>query len=195
VCRGVYALKVDERDRIDVAARLDARLREQGLDPARFKDRRYAERGYEPSSVVARGALMLAGEAAGIDPVTGEGIAQALEYGVLAGRFLARHPGGRVDDWNESFARSRLARDLRIRTRFVKHFYGASRAEVERFFTESPDPLFVGCQHFAAQPYDWVRLLDVLGRGLATLLKLRISAWLAGQTGRRVTPEASVVRG
>ena len=66
---------------------------------------------------------MLAGEAAGIDPVTGEGIAQAIEYGVLAGEFLARtlaaSPSGPVDvsRWHGVVARSRLARDLRIRTR------------------------------------------------------------------------------
>jgi len=186
VCRGVYRLKLDgDRgdDGRDVTALLAARLRRQGIDPSRGKNKRYAERGFEPATCLARGALMLVGEAAGIDPVTGEGIAQAIEYGVLAGRFLARHLGR--DDvppvvrWNDEVAASRLARDLRIRTRFVRLFYGPSRAQVERFLLETPDALYVGGQHFAAQPYDWLKLGEVLARGAAELLGVRIGEALA----------------
>jgi len=181
VCRGVYRLKLDgdPDEGRDVSALLAARLRRQGIDPARCKNKRYAERGFEPATCLARGPLMLVGEAAGIDPVTGEGIAQAIEYGVLAGRFLARHVT--LDDvplavprWNDEVAASRLARDLRLRTRFVRLFYGPSRPEVERFLTETPDALYVGCQHFAAQPYDWIKLAGVLARGAAELLGVRI---------------------
>ncbi len=182
VCRGVYRLKVDEGpgdDGRDVSAVLAARLRSQGIDPARCKNKRYAERGFEPATCLARGGLMLVGEAAGIDPVTGEGIAQAIEYGLLAGRFLARRVTSEdglpaVAEWHEEVGASRLARDLRIRTRFVRLFYGPARPEVERFLAETPDALYVGCQHFAAQPYDWVKLADVLARGAAGLLGVRI---------------------
>jgi flavin-dependent dehydrogenase len=181
VCRGVYRLKVEgepDAGGPDVAARLDARLRGQGIDPSGCKNRRYAERGFEPLASVASGALMLAGEAAGIDPVTGEGIAQAIEYGVLAGRFVADRLGerGSVDasEWNDVLRRSRLARDLRIRTGFVGMFYGPARSEVEQFLTESAGPLHVGCQHFAAQAYDWLTLGDVVARGAARLLALRV---------------------
>jgi len=45
---------------------------------------------------------------------------------------------------------------------------------VERFLAETPDALYLGCQHFAAQPYDWVKLADVLARGAARLLGVRI---------------------
>jgi flavin-dependent dehydrogenase len=182
VCRGVYRLKVDGRhgdDGPDVTALLAARLRAQGIDPSRCKNKRYAERGFEPAEHLARGALMLVGEAAGIDPATGEGIAQAIEFGVLAGRFLARRladpSAAGVAGWQNEVAASRLARDLAIRTRFVRLFYGASRPEVERFLTESSDALHVGCQHFAAQPYDGVRLVEVLARGAARLLGLTIA--------------------
>jgi flavin-dependent dehydrogenase len=182
VCRGVYRLKLDAdrgEDGPDVSALLAARLRAQGIDPAGCKNKRYAERGYEPTTCVARGALMLVGEAAGIDPVTGEGIAQAIEYGALAGRFLARRLTSddglpSVAGWQDEVAASRLARDLRIRTRFVRLFYGPARPRVERFLTETPDALFVGSQHFAAQPYDWLKLADVLTRGASELLGLTI---------------------
>jgi flavin-dependent dehydrogenase len=187
VCRGVYRLKIDgDRgdDGPDVATLLAERLRAQGIDPARCKNKRYAERGYEPASRMARGSLMLVGEAAGIDPVTGEGIAQAIEYGVLAGGFLAEHlalEGGAHDlgGWHDVVAGSRLARDLRIRTRFVRLFYGPSRVEVERFLTDGSDALHVGCQHFAAQPYDWLKLAEALGRGAARLLGVTIASSLA----------------
>ena len=184
VCRGIYRLKLDV-DRTDggsgsdVGALLAARLRRQGIDPSRSKNKRYAERGFEPATRLARGALMLVGEAAGIDPVTGEGIAQAIEYGVLAGRFLARHlTSGEgltpVSEWHDELAGSRLAWDLRIRTRFVRLFYGPARPAVERFLTASPDALHLGCQHFAAQPYGWTKLAEVLARGAADLLAVRI---------------------
>jgi flavin-dependent dehydrogenase len=191
VCRGVYRLKIDgEADDggVDVGAKLDARLRAQGIDPRACKNKRYAERGFEPTSSVAGGALMLAGEAAGIDPVTGEGIAQAIEYGSLAGRFLAQHLGGEgavtVEAWREAFARSRLARDLRIRTRFVTLFYGPDRAVIERLLTASPDPLFVGCQHFADQPYDWLKVGEVVASGAAGLLGRRLSSALGARAAR-----------
>jgi flavin-dependent dehydrogenase len=185
VCRGVYRLK-GEGERYDgaadVAAVLRERLRSQGIDAASCHNKRYAERGYEPGSPVARGALMLAGEAAGIDPVTGEGIAQAIEYGALAGRFLARRLGGdragvpRLDDWTRELGSSRLARDLRIRAWFLRLYYGPARAEVERLFVESADAIKIGCEHFAAQPHDWLTVAEVLARGVAT--------WLARAVGR-----------
>jgi flavin-dependent dehydrogenase len=188
VCRGVYQLKVDGDNgrvhRLEVGTHLDARLREVGIDPARCGTKRYAERGFEAGTPLVAGARMLAGEAAGIDPVTGEGIAQAIEYGVLAGRFLARifgEAGVRIalDEWQEEVARSRLARDLRIRLSLMRLFYGPARSDVERFITGSDDALFVGCQHFASQPYDWPKLGDVVGRGLAGLLGMFIRDALA----------------
>jgi flavin-dependent dehydrogenase len=187
VCRGVYRLKIDGEadDGVDVATKLDARLRAQGVDPATCKNKRYAERGFESTTRVAGGAVMLAGEAAGIDPVTGEGIAQAIEYGVLAGRFLAPKLEGEaavsVDEWGRAFSRSRLARDLRIRARFVRLFYGPDRAEVERFLTGSPDPLLVGCQHFAAQPHDWIKVGEVVAGGAARLIARRMASILGAR--------------
>jgi flavin-dependent dehydrogenase len=181
VCRGIYHLKTGRDDEPDIAALLADRLRAQGVDPSRCRNKRYAERGFEPATRLARGARMLVGEAAGIDPVTGEGIAQAIEYGVLAGGFLARalreqRDGAMVlDGWEREVASSRLGRDLRIRTRLMGLYYGPMRAQVESFLVESPDALFVGGQHFAARPYDWGKLSWVLGRGAALVVAGRIA--------------------
>jgi menaquinone-9 beta-reductase len=164
VCRGVYRLLVDgasvER-RMDIGAMLDSRLRQLGIDPSACSKKRYAERGYEPASRLGRGATMLVGEAAGIDPATGEGIAQSIEYGVLAAQFLAPRLLARpglpvvVDDWTACFSRSRLARDLRIRTRIIRLFFGPHRSHLERLMTRSPDILHIGCLHFAGRPREW----------------------------------------
>ncbi|HEX8794937.1 MAG TPA: FAD-dependent monooxygenase [Polyangiaceae bacterium] len=180
VCRGVYQLRADgaRESGEDVATLLDSRLRAMGIDPTACANKRYAERGYEPASTIARGSLMLVGEAAGIDPVTGEGIAQAIEYGTLAGRFLASRPSS-ADGWSDVLARSRLARDLRIRNRFAHLFYGPDRATVERFFAHGPDALHVGCQHFAAQGYDWLYLGEALARGAAMIAAHQIGRLLA----------------
>ncbi len=184
VCRGLYHLKSARdggREGPDLAALLAERLRAQGIEPSRYKNKRYAERGFEPATRLAHGRRMLVGEAAGIDPVTGEGIAQAIEFGVMAGRFLARALGGAargtvdLESWQREVQASRLARDLRIRARLMGLYYGPSRAEVEGFLAESPDALFVGCQHFAAQPYDWIKLGEVVGRGAARLAAMRIA--------------------
>jgi len=184
VCRGLYHLKSARdggREGPDLAALLAERLRAKGIEPSRCRNKRYAERGFESATRLARGCRMLVGEAAGIDPVTGEGIAQAIEFGVMAGRFLARVLGGAdggnvgLEAWQREVNASRLARDLRIRGRLMGLYYGPSRAEVEGFLAESPDALFVGCQHFAAQPYDWIRLGEVVGRGAARLAAMRIA--------------------
>jgi flavin-dependent dehydrogenase len=182
VCRGVYraALGGATADgQPDIGVLLERRLRAAGVDPAQCANKRYAERGYDPSARIARGPMMLVGEAAGIDLATGEGIAQAIECGVLAGRFLARRlreaPLGRlaVDDWNEAMAGSRLARDLRIRMMFMRLFGGPARPHVERMLTDSREMLYVGCQHFSAQPYDWVKLAKAGWRGASGLLAMR----------------------
>ncbi len=187
VCRGVYRLRGGDGDTgPDVGAVLDARLRAAGIDPRICKNKRYAERGFEPRVPTAMGARMLVGEAAGIDPVTGEGIAQAIEFGVLAGRFLARlldRAGAgplSLASWHDEVASSRLARDLRIRSRFAHLYYGRRRPEVERFFLEAPEALLVGCLHFAARRQDWLQVGGVVARGAARLLAAGITDALAG---------------
>ena len=150
VCRGVYRLRVggdSADDGSDVSAPARRLTACAGNRPVALQEQALRRARCSSLPSAWRGLVMLRGEAAGIDPVTGEGIAQAIEYGVLAGSILARSlatdsrcissTGGR-----DEVAASRLAWDLRIRTRFVRMFYGPSRPEeVERFLTESSDAL------------------------------------------------------
>jgi hypothetical protein len=80
-----------------------------------------------------------------------------------------------IEGWQREVDSSRLARDLRIRARLMGLFYGPSRAEVEAFLAESPDALHVGGQHFAAHPYDWLKVSEVVGRGVARMAAMRIA--------------------
>ena len=195
VCRGMYKLKVDS-DARDGAhnATLEGlfaeRLERMGLTLKDYRIKRYAERGFDPGERVAVGPMMLVGEAAGIDPVTGEGIAQAIEFGAMAGEFLARRLNdanfeGPAFGWDAIVRASRLGRDLRIRRRFVRLFYGEMRPEIEHFLLESPDTLYVGSQHFADEPYDWMRLGHVLARGAARLTAHHVSRILRSPSGER----------
>jgi menaquinone-9 beta-reductase len=153
VCRGIYHLKVGD-EVIDLGGKLGERLKQMGLDIDRYKNKRFAERGVEIAETFAKGPLMLAGEAAGIDPVTGEGIAQAIEYGAIVGPHVAAVLRGetRVDTWTDRVRSSRLGLDLRIRERLVREFYGPRRPELERVLVADDSFLHAGCRHFGALP-------------------------------------------
>jgi flavin-dependent dehydrogenase len=172
VCRGVYWVKTGERAGPDLSSILDRRLAALGAEGA-GRRKRYAERGFERATRYAAGRCMLVGEAAGIDALTGEGIAQAIECGVLAGRYLARKLRGRarppfdVTDWHDELHRSRLARDLARRASILGLYHGPWRDEIERFFAACPLALDVGALHFAARPIPWPDVAEVVARGLA----------------------------
>jgi flavin-dependent dehydrogenase len=165
VCRGVYRLR-QSGDDVDIHARLAARLATMGLDLDAYPNKRFAERGFDPEDVLSRGPIMLVGEAAGVDPVTGEGIAQAIEYGALAGRFVAEALAGarNLSEWTRFLQASRLGRDLSVRTRFVRSFFGPLRAPIEELLVSSADALIIGCRHFGALPFDFGALARLAAR-------------------------------
>lgn len=147
--RGVYVVKAPGES-VDLDALLDARLRRIGLRLADHPKKRYGERGFPLEGNLSDARTMLVGEAAGIDPVTGEGIAQAIEYGVLAGDFLAAgHP---VRAWTSVLRASRLGRDLRVRTLALRPFYGAARARALRLLEQRPELLEAAARHFGGLP-------------------------------------------
>jgi len=180
-CRGIYRIVLDDAP-VDLGARLHERLARMGLDFSHYRQKRFAERGYEPDVPLATGNLMLVGEAAGIDPITGEGIAQAIEYGALAGPFVADVLAGRavLPSWTDVVHRSRLGWDLRKRTRVLPYFFGNLRAPAERFMVGSGgSPLRTGIRHFAAQRHSRADIaVSALGAG-AHWLRHRVRAGFA----------------
>lgn len=170
VCRGVYAIHSDEAGRgalsrgrrrgstiasetTDVSARLLARLGRLGISAEGLTLKRFAERGLSLREPVARPRALLVGEAAGIDPVLGEGIAQAIQYGSVAGPYLARcldRGDLSFADFRRELSRSRVGLDLGIRTRALPWYYGPSaRPIIERWITGSESLAIAGMRYFA----------------------------------------------
>ncbi len=65
-------------------------LRAHGVDPDGVRLVAYPARLFTPGETLTAPGLVLAGDAAGVDPLWGEGIAQSLEYGKLAAQRVAR---------------------------------------------------------------------------------------------------------
>lgn len=167
VSRGIYNLRVVDEDS-DIRSILARRLGRLGLSIDDYRLKRFAERGFDLHEPLALGPLMLVGEAAGIDPITGEGIAQALEHGWMAGQFIIDCLAGYCapSAWTDRVRRSRLARDLSLRRRAVAAFYGPRRPALERFLLDYPAVLHLGCRHFGDLPYNRMTLLRVASAGL-----------------------------
>ncbi|MRG97369.1 NAD(P)/FAD-dependent oxidoreductase [Polyangium spumosum] len=162
VCRGIYELRaegVPERAATEPGPgdRLLARAAARGVPAPAASLRRFAERGLSLHEPFARPRVLLVGEAAGIDPALGEGIAQAIQYGAVAGPFLAR--ALRSGDLSfASFPRvlhaSRLGFDLRVRARAARFVYGGARPLVERWVTRSRALAAAGMEYFAGERVD-----------------------------------------
>ena len=176
VCRGIYVLRpksgavsdVPPDDGVDLESELAAYLADRGLDLASVRRKRFAERGFVPREQVVMGRRMLVGESAGIDPVSGEGIAQALEYGARAGAFLSRWDGtvAGLGRWQQVVTRSRLGWDLFVRSSGVSLFYGDRRPRLERGFAGSPRLLHAGALHWGGQTPGPGQLIGGLGSAI-----------------------------
>ena len=166
-CRGVYELSgiegaaKEEALSPPLAERFAARLARQGLHLSDFKQKRFSERGFELHKPFAAPRVLLVGEAAGIDPITGEGIAQAVEYAHAAGSYLAaRLATGELgfSDWGEHLRGSRIGFDLGIRTRIVELCFGARRPAMERYLIGTPSLLDAALLAWAGIPVPWTVL-------------------------------------
>jgi flavin-dependent dehydrogenase len=153
VCRGIYLVRTLGPD--NVHARLRGYLSARGLDMDRYRLKPFGERGFDPGTPISRPGALLVGEAAGIDITTGEGIAQAIHYGALAGPYLARaFQRGRFDfaDWERVVWRSRLGLNLFGRLVLYRSFF-SERARSERMMLANPALLELFAQEFAGNPY------------------------------------------
>jgi flavin-dependent dehydrogenase len=172
VCRGVYHLKLDERP-VDITAMLARRLADLGLSIEHYKQKRFAERGFEPHLAYAVPRVVLVGEAAGIDALSGEGIPQAVEYGAFAGPYLAEKIAARdfrFDDWTARFARSKVGFDLRFRERLLPYYFGRHRARLERHLVMMPAFVICSMEQFAGLPIsNMLFARGVAGEALRTL--------------------------
>jgi len=139
--RGVYALEEGGEDPPDVQGLLEERLRGMGLDPGAHTMKKMVERGFHPHNPFSSHRVLLVGEAAGVDPFTGEGIAEAIQYGAVAGPYLAEKLEGNdlgFRDWRSRFLLSGVGADLTLRRWGASLCFGPARRPVEELFIRFP---------------------------------------------------------
>ena len=172
VCRGVYRV-LAAGDRDDARDRLRGFLADKGLRIEDYRVKQFAERGFDRTEPVSKPHVLLVGEAAGIDIATGEGIAQAVQYGALAGPYLARaFRSGDLgfSDWLAHIRADGVGRQLRARLWAYERFFGEDRDAMERVIARSPEALRVAMRNFAGTangPLAWGRALADLAPALA----------------------------
>ncbi len=153
VCRGAYVLYGTRHHESgpDPESVLSAHLARLGLDPRRYRRKRYSERGLSLSRPIARPRALLVGEAAGIDPLLGEGIAQAILYGSLAARYLAPKlvsADYAFADWRRAVLSSRMGVDLAARIALADAFFGPLRPHFEAYARAEPAFMRAGLRYF-----------------------------------------------
>ncbi|MFN0248030.1 MAG: NAD(P)/FAD-dependent oxidoreductase [Kofleriaceae bacterium] len=175
VCRGAYVIRTLGAD--DARKRCAAYLAERGLDIQRYRIKQFAERGWQPGAEIACPRVLLVGEAAGIDIATGEGIGQAIEYGAVAGPYLARafeRDNLRFGDWRTAVEKHHLGFQLRIRHLAYELFYGRRRAKVEFLMPRLTSMFRVAIQDFAGVPMSKLALARGAGQFLAAYAKMKM---------------------
>ncbi|MEO8549316.1 MAG: NAD(P)/FAD-dependent oxidoreductase [Kofleriaceae bacterium] len=174
VCRGAYVIHNLSSE--SPRARIATYLAERGLDLAQYKLKQYAERGFVPGAAISRPRVLLVGEAAGIDIATGEGIAQAIEYGATAGGYLAR-AFDRDDlgfaSWRGHVDRHHVGWTLRIRHLCYRAFYGQRRPSIERMMPALSGLFRVALHDFAGLPQSKLAILRGAGQFLAAYIHER----------------------
>lgn len=191
VCRGVYLLRTSSGPAaVEIQDVLAEELAARGLDLGRCRKKRYAELAFDPHAPLSRPGVLLVGEAAGIDPVTGEGIAQAIQYGATAGSYLSKKLAQNdfaFEDWPAEIRGSSVGRDLLVRTLGVGLFYGRPRPNVERFLLDNPEFIRVGAQHFGGKR--WSRA--ALGRAALAVMRYSIGYALGRDPERGLDERAA----
>jgi flavin-dependent dehydrogenase len=175
VCRGAYVIRNLGPD--DARARCGAYLAARGLDIGRYRIKQFAERGLELDAEISAPRVLLVGEAAGIDIATGEGIGQAIEYGALAGPYLAKafeRDHLRFSDWRQVVRGRHLGKQMRIRHACYRWFYGPNRELAERVVPRLHGLFGVGIQDFAGKPLSKLGIARGLGQLAMAMARAKI---------------------
>lgn len=180
VCRGVYVLHAPGSQPTDSPRRRVADyLAARGLPPGDRTLKQFAERGFEPGAAISAPRVLLVGEAAGIDIATGEGIGQAIEYGAVAGPYLARALA-RDDlgftDWLRAIDRHHLGWQLAIRHGCYRAFYGRRRPTIERLMPRLGKLFQVGVEDFAGVPLSRLALAHGAAQFIAAFARAKLGS-------------------
>jgi flavin-dependent dehydrogenase len=124
---GAYAL--DRGGAVSLPELVRERARELGIAPTRLEA--FPIRWYEPKPPVASRGALLVGDAAGCDPLMGEGISYAFEYGRLAAETIVtalRRRDVDLSGYSRSVSASWFGRKLRRLKMVSRLFYGPGSA-------------------------------------------------------------------
>jgi flavin-dependent dehydrogenase len=125
--RGVFDSRVlPHRDRADLPAALAAALDHRGVDLQQHQLQGHPERWFDPKGRYSAPHMLLVGDAAGVEPLLGEGIAWALLYGPTAADALLdafQRDDLSFSTWDRRLASSPLGRQLALRTRLALFCY------------------------------------------------------------------------
>jgi flavin-dependent dehydrogenase len=179
VCRGAYVIHAPSNGQDSPKRRIADYLTSRGLELDRYKLKQYAERGFDPGTEIARPRVLLVGEAAGIDIATGEGIAQAIEYGYVAGPYLAK--AFERDDfgfggWRTHLEGRHLGWQLRVRHLYYQVFYGERRDLVERLLPRMRSVVNIAVQDFAGKPLSKLDMVRGTAQFLAAMAREKIKS-------------------
>lgn len=130
VNRGVFDSRVwSGRPRANLRDLIAQSLRARGLALQDFRLVGHPERWYHPRDVYSAPGLILVGDAAGVEPLLGEGISMALWYGVTVAPWIVEALA-RGDlsfaDYETRLAQSDLGRHLTLRLRLAQFSYARS---------------------------------------------------------------------
>ncbi len=154
-CWGVYDSNLlAGRQRLRLVEPLAQEMARQGFDLEQFRLQGHPIRCFDPRSPLSAPRVLLVGDAAGADPLFGEGISLALGYGYLAAGELAH--AFSVGDFSFNGYRQRVARSALGRTLLARwviaHFlYTLHWAWFQRLFWRFGKPLIL--------PVAWLAVL------------------------------------
>lgn len=161
VSRGIYHANLVRPDTPagesvkDVLARALAR---RDVAIADVKLRPFSTRPFVPGSTTWVPGALLVGEACGIDQVTGEGIAQAIDMGRLAARSLGRaiSSGARAfADYDRALRRSATGRHLLQSAWMVRRVYRRIGRPAQRYLLRSDYARAVATRWYRGESLPW----------------------------------------
>lgn len=138
VSRGIY--HANRKPLADVKAILERSLRDRDVDPGSVRFKPFSTRPFVRGTTLTLPGVVFVGEAAGIDRATGEGIAQALEFGAFAARALSDSLRRNSDDLRAYADRvhgSTLGRHLRESATLTSLVYGRRGTPFRRLLAGS----------------------------------------------------------
>lgn len=168
MCRGAYVIHNLGPD--SPKQRIARYLAERGMDLGQYKLKQFAERGFEPGVELGAPRVLLVGEAAGIDIATGEGIGQAIEYGSLAGPYLAKALADgnlRFSTWTKHVNARHLGWQMKIRHTCYRAFYSERRVKAQRILPKLTSLFRVAVEDFAGTPMSKLAIAHGAGQFLA----------------------------